>query len=425
MSKSSAVRCKRPKEPKEFTLTGKENIPTKENQTLPGSPGNANADGAEADIHCYYTNLNKYTQSFKSDDDSLATATHYARKLVKEFPAKAGCYYLLGACLTYQYEKFRKVEDLENALENNQKAVDLVDPKMDTARKLKICYHKWLHNLATTFRYRYHHHGHLVDLQEAEKRTKEACAVSQDAQGLQILGACQMDLYWNSGDRKHLEEALNSNDQALERSEHLQNDVERSQCLQNLVTSLVAMYREEMQPENHHAVTEGYLAVAEWYLNRAVSLNLKVVEVLEKLLPSPARVPLEMNLAIFYLEHYEAKKDMSDLQKAIDRMETAACQDSLFRQQCFQNLAVFYLTRYWVKNNDKDLQDAQDNYKKSFKYPSLNVLNTWDAAQNWASLEKEIKLLEKKPHQDSRELEAHLTAFGLLPIMLQTGDSMT
>ncbi|KAJ7083781.1 hypothetical protein C8R44DRAFT_753345 [Mycena epipterygia] len=326
-----------------------------------------------------------------------------------KYPNKPGYHHMLATCLTEKYQSNpNQIQCLLAALDHQQEAVTLTEKFGKDLQEDKD-YPQQLEDLAQLFRHKHHEYGNLEDLETAIRHSRKACKIApQPVNAHQILGAALTDLYWYSKNPEVLKEAQKENQKALDL------DPENPQCLQNLAISFMDMYWETRDLN---------------CLNKAVDKNLEAIKLLSPNTPSIERAPFVQNLAISFRERYEAHNDEQDLSNAVINMQNVVQllpTDSPHRRLYLENLAQFLLSQYRATKNPEYLKDARHRYNESLGLHSPNVLQSWDAAYNWVTLEKEIGSLKKgQTLEGSGQLKAYSAAFDLLPIILGIEDSLT
>ncbi|KAJ7694572.1 CHAT domain-containing protein, partial [Mycena rosella] len=266
----------------------------------------------------------------------------------------------LAACFTERYWRSGSIYDLQEAIENNQLAVYRTEEDHSE-------YSNRIQNLATTFRLRYRRSGNRNDLITALDYNRTAVEKQpQDPSALQNLAASLTELYWNTNDLQHLQQALEENQRALH--------------------------------QTHMGCPE--------YIQR-----------------------LQNNLALSFKAQYDISNKQDDLEKAVESIKFATYmlpKDSPRRHHCLQNWAMMLLAKFAPTNDITYLKGASDKFEESFESPISQFLWTLDAAQTWESIEEGLGYLDvEHKNYTSPNLRAHAVAFDLLSDVLWMGNSLS
>ncbi|KAJ6617152.1 CHAT domain-containing protein [Mycena sp. CBHHK59/15] len=309
------------------------------------------------------------------------------------------CFLSLAESLNERYRRLGDLQDLESALENDQAAVKLTPADHpDLPQRLQ--------NLAVSFRDRYQRLGDLQDLESALENDQAAVKLTPAGHPdlpccLQALALSFKERYRRLGDLQDLESAL-ENDQAAMKLTHADHP-DLPQHLQSLAVSFKERYRRLGGLQDLESALENDQAPMK--LTPADHPDL------------PQRL---QNLAASFRDRYRRLGDPQDLESALENNQAAVKltpADHPDLPQRLQNLAVFLIDRYHHLHQSSDLEEALSNYKVSFQCQSSDLVGSWKAALQWASVAQH--------YRPSDTLVAYSNAFKLLPEILWIGSTLT
>ncbi|KAJ7101763.1 CHAT domain-containing protein, partial [Mycena epipterygia] len=322
----------------------------------------------------------------------------------------------LAVALVARYQRVGDLQDINPAIELAREAVRL-RPEAVQAR---------LGTLAAALRIRFQRLSTSPDIEDALKYAQEAHLLTtkgsaERAQSLHTLGWIYRTKYEVGRDLLDLKLAIQHYSEAL-------NFIPAPQllrCLQGLSVSL----------GDRSQITRSS--------NRASSLNdaTRALNYAQRIVKhtqdgDPDRAAYLQHVASSFHDLYRQTQSLEHLQEAISNTQHAlhlAADRNPHRPRYLQNLAL-YLTdrsnapavqdlrvRYptWLYKEWRDcgdLENALGHYRESFTGPTLQPMQSFDAAHRWASLAHLHK------HDDC--LTAYSAAFDLLPEILWIGNSL-
>ncbi|KAJ7464376.1 hypothetical protein FB451DRAFT_1179514 [Mycena latifolia] len=281
--------------------------------------------------------------------------------------------------------------DLQDALENNQKAIQST-PEDDPEHP------KRLQNLASTYRLRYQRSGNSDDLVVALGLSQTTLKKQrQDPRGLQNLAASLTQLYWYPSNLEYLQQAPEKNEEALQLTPV--GSREYLQCLQNLATSFRERYKATKHMMDLDAAMKcdekALMFLAHTYSAEGThkSLHFKHKE------PKEGGSIIEHNLALSVKEQHDTQNDQGNLDRALGIIQSAVHllpRDNPRRHHCLQNWALLLVAKFWSKN------DAR---------PKLGINN---GGLNYLGEEHKVE-----------SLRAHALVLNLLSDVLWLGNSLS
>ncbi|KAJ7827433.1 CHAT domain-containing protein [Mycena leptocephala] len=417
--------------------------------------------------------LRKYYDSGRVKLSFLESAIRYSKQAVGRQPNVLPYLQVLAVCLTERYWCSGNWDDLQESLDCNQKLVDRTPSNHQD-------FYKRLQNLATSFRDRYRCRWNLGDLRIAIKHSRTALEKDdKDPSGFQNLAVSLTELYWELKNGEDLEEAIKLHEKARDLTSENDHDVFPKR-LQNLATSLRDRYQAHGKVQDLEYATNldhcaldliasaNSLAHAQHVISDfEVRLDPKEIELVQQKIKFLARTPensdeyddhfhalnaflcdrnvhpaewvdrlkqrtsdlahqinsdragFAHNLALSSKNQYDVWHKETDLDAALENMQYAVgllAENDPHRPQYLHNLAVLNVAKYRATNDLRHLEDADANYRKSFTGSTVRPIWSWDAANDWAYIEKE--------HSSGKYPKAYLKAFGILTDILWVGNSL-